>query len=291
MNSDRMLTRTAHSNGYHAYIERIANQPIPAHALRSDYVLTEAEAAQTHEMIKDEKELLKEYDEKISWYQDAVNKLKEGRKAAEERLSNRQAMVSGLRRIPIEVWDEIFTLACPTIIHGECDSRNYYPFHIPHEGPIQATAHTLSLTCVGWRKIVTSRPRLWSTISFDICHQCHQRDIRPLVQIYLKYSATTSLNISIWDARKHLSFISIRAYCEGLDRKTVDAYRMILHNLPRCAKLELQVSSEALTTYVTGISHISFLNCTPFRIMSMMTRNQDLSGSGGPFAAQPTSAV
>ncbi|KAK7033487.1 hypothetical protein VNI00_012708 [Paramarasmius palmivorus] len=259
MNGDRMLTRTAHSNGYHAYIERIANQPIPAHALRSDYVLTEAEAAQTHEMIKDEKELLKEYDEKISWYQDAVDKLKEGRKAAEERLSNRQAMVSGLRRIPVEVWDEIFTLACPTIILGECDTRNYYPFHIPHEGPIQATAHTLSLTCAAWRKIVTSRPRLWSTISFDIYHQCQQTDIRPLVRTYLRYSAKAPLHISIWDARRRCgTFASVRAYHEGLEKKTVDAYRSILRQMHRCASLELQVRWEALSPYVTGMSLISF---------------------------------
>ncbi|KAK7032054.1 hypothetical protein VNI00_013423 [Paramarasmius palmivorus] len=253
MNSDQTSTFTTLCTRCNVSIEEKTIVPIPIHALRSDYIPTEAEITHARALIEKEDKLLKEYDKEVAWHREIVEKLEKDRKAVEERLEKRRASISGLRRLPVEVMDEIFSLACQTIRVGESeqwDTRNLYPFDIRYDEPIRAIAHNLSLTCASWRRIVTSRPRLWSTISFDIYHRSRETDIRPLLRTYLKYSSTAPLQISIWDARRKRGskFRSVVTYYGGLDTKTVAAYRMILQQMHRCAKAGAQGQLGGLDT-------------------------------------------
>ncbi|KAK7033489.1 hypothetical protein VNI00_012710 [Paramarasmius palmivorus] len=259
MNDDNISRRTALCNHCDAFIED-PGSPTPPHILRSDHTLTGAETTHIRALIEEDERLLKEYEESISWHRNVADKVERARKTVEERLRKRRVVVSALRRLPVEVWDEIFSLACQTIRLGECDYRNDYPFHITDKGHTRATARSLSLVCAAWRQIITSRPRLWAAISFDIHNHRSDIDVRSLLRIYFKYSATAPLEISIWDSNIDYGtiFTSVREYHDRLDKTVVEAYQLIFQHISRCAKLELQVNWQALSQSVTGISDMSF---------------------------------
>ncbi|KAK7032080.1 hypothetical protein VNI00_013449 [Paramarasmius palmivorus] len=232
---------------------------IPPHALRSDYVPTETEVAQTHLSIKEELRMLKEYDERISWHRNFVDKLEIYKNMVEKRLERRRATISGLRRLPVEVLDLIFSLVCSPIRDDECSGTTQSPFHMPTKGPIRVAAHDLSLTCAAWRQIVVSRPRLWASISLDLRYR-GTTDIRPLLQASLTNSAKTPLKISFYDTGswRWERPVSVPAYLASLTASIVGAYRMLFQEMSRCAVLQLSLPWEALAPHVTGTSDVAF---------------------------------
>ncbi|KAK7033511.1 hypothetical protein VNI00_012733 [Paramarasmius palmivorus] len=231
MNDDNISRRTALCNHCDAFIED-PGSPTPPHILRSDHTLTGAETTHIRALIEEDERLLKEYEESISWHRNVADKVERARKTVEERLRKRRVVVSALRRLPVEVWDEIFSLACQTIRLGNATI----------ETTTHSTSQTKSYPCNCTLPITRLCCMAANYYLSDI-------DVRSLLRIYFKYSATAPLEISIWDSNIDYGtiFTSVREYHDRLDKTVVEAYQLIFQHISRCAKLELQVNWQALS--------------------------------------------
>ncbi|KAG7086950.1 hypothetical protein E1B28_002867 [Marasmius oreades] len=98
----------------------------------------------------------------------------------ETRLSERRSLLTTSRRIPTEIWTEIFSLCIPSAGHHLSISEFEW-------NGVQSVPYTLSHVCTRWRDIIASFPALWSSIWINL--YCLDRNITPLLSSYFGLSS------------------------------------------------------------------------------------------------------
>ncbi|KAI3602628.1 hypothetical protein WG66_009269, partial [Moniliophthora roreri] len=107
------------------------------------------------------------------------------------------------KRVPVEVWNEIFRRAC---LESPLDGSPSYDVFGDSEGitlvvkeggdDIRATTYNLSRVSSHWRAIVIASPQLWSSIHIQGIHVL-RRNLAFLVDLYLRHSKSYPLKISL----------------------------------------------------------------------------------------------
>ncbi|KAK7060160.1 hypothetical protein VNI00_000924 [Paramarasmius palmivorus] len=252
--------------------------------LRSKLILSHAEITLTRQLVEKDEETLKRYDAEIKRLQGLVEKLKEERRVIDGRLREHRGILSPLRRLPVEILDKIFALVC-------LGKNNRRPRHEGYSlrisspskwapNGIRAAAYNLSHTCSSWRRIVTSRPHLWSSIHLDICGvEC---DVRPLLEIYLKNSEGRPLKIKVVEKGKdeRHGYWLTNDFVYFLGGHGLNAFRMLFAYMSRCSELELDVHWEVLSDEGSfDWSHVCFPVLRTFRnSIDMGTTNAMIHG-------------
>ncbi|KAL0580832.1 hypothetical protein V5O48_001208 [Marasmius crinis-equi] len=111
----------------------------------------------------------------------------------QKRINQHRFIVSSIRKVPPEIWSQIFFLVCSVPQHTLFISR---------EHPVQAPATALSHVCPRWREIVCASPRLWSSLDVDI-HQPSEGH-QNIVEMYLRNSGKHPLKLRIVDSKPQL---------------------------------------------------------------------------------------
>ncbi|ESK93605.1 hypothetical protein Moror_1611 [Moniliophthora roreri MCA 2997] len=247
----------------------VALPDIDTQHLRSKVILSDGEILETKKLVKQDEEVLKRYDAELKRLRGLVEKLEEGRLIIEERLREHRGILSLLRRLPVEILDKVFTLVC---LGKDIRRHEGYSLRISSSSkriPIRAPAYDLSHISSSWRRIVTSRPHLWTSIHLDI-NGVHC-DVRPLLEIYLKNSGTRPLKIKIVekgkDDRPERWLTSDLIYATHfVGEHGLNAFRTLFTHMPRCSDLELDVNWEVLSNDgALQWNHVSFPILRTFR--------------------------
>ncbi|KAJ7768312.1 hypothetical protein B0H16DRAFT_1519365 [Mycena metata] len=121
-----------------------------ASKLRTNYCPTDGEAAEITALLDEPVLQLKGLDDKIAELQKTIDKLAAQRNTLHTYIAEHRALISLVRRLPLEILEEIFSACLPT--HRNCVMST-------SEAPL-----LLGRVCSSWRAISLSTPRLWSKL-------------------------------------------------------------------------------------------------------------------------------
>ncbi|KAF7357903.1 hypothetical protein MVEN_00836600 [Mycena venus] len=118
-----------------------------ASRLRTNYCPRDEELAQIKALLSEPCQRLKHLDDEIAVLQKALDKLSEERNALSAYVKAHEALMSPIRRLPLDILEHIFVACLPT--HRNCVMS-------AKEAPV-----ILGRICSSWRNISLRTPRLW----------------------------------------------------------------------------------------------------------------------------------
>ncbi|KAJ7499950.1 hypothetical protein FB451DRAFT_1207060 [Mycena latifolia] len=118
--------------------------------LGTNYSPLDREIVQIHELLVEPSSRLKRLDDQIAKLYKAVVKLNEERDRLGDYVDAHKALVSPMRRLPLDILQEIFVACMPTDRNCVMSAR---------EAPV-----LLGRICSSWRIISQSTPRLWARL-------------------------------------------------------------------------------------------------------------------------------
>lgn len=123
--------------------------------LKTNYIPLDTEVEQIRQLITGQVEMLLRLEELITHLsdRDLIDDLTQDRDALNEYIQDHHALISGARRMPRDVVEEVF-------IH--CLSADHNARMRSYEAPIK-----LGRICGSWREICLTCPRLWSSLHVD----------------------------------------------------------------------------------------------------------------------------
>ncbi|KAF9259110.1 hypothetical protein L218DRAFT_677151 [Marasmius fiardii PR-910] len=210
---------------------------IDPHFLRTGYVPSQLEVMQMKEAIEEERRQL-----------DGVQE--EQCLCLSERIQQRRSIVSAVRRVPFELWQDIFYLLCEepngysfkTITSFERNSWRTVPI-----STVISVPHILSGVCSLWREIVSKSPSLWSSFHIGTTALCDPQICIPLAT-HLHNSRNFPFTLCMCPVR--------------------NVFRMVLPHLWRCRVLDLRWGSfpELLEDVVEDLQPFNFTHLTELRL-------------------------
>ncbi|KAL0581201.1 hypothetical protein V5O48_000789 [Marasmius crinis-equi] len=202
--------------------------PISGAHLHSEHVPTESEISETAKIIEDEERLLDEYDKAIGQLLQKMDRLQEERGALAKRIGDRRSSISAIRKLPVELWSEIFSYHCndPCSL-TICDARQP-----------KAPTNDLSKVCTRWKTMVVGLPHLWSSIRFHFFEHAQRSFQGPhgsILQKYLQNSREHPLDVTL----EHRD----RCYHRLPDDEVagLSLLKTLFNHLPRCSVLQLNL--------------------------------------------------
>ncbi|KAF7364079.1 hypothetical protein MSAN_01066700 [Mycena sanguinolenta] len=118
--------------------------------LGTNYCPTDEEVVEIEALLVDPTLRLKGLDDEIRKLQEAIDKLGEERSRVAAYVEGYKALISPVRRLPLDIIQELFVACLPT--HRNCVMS-------ASEAPV-----LLGHICSSWRAISLSTPRLWSSL-------------------------------------------------------------------------------------------------------------------------------
>ncbi|KAI3601010.1 hypothetical protein WG66_014868 [Moniliophthora roreri] len=185
----------------YSFIPTSLYPPVPPDLLHSDHVPSEKDLTQAFSMLAYEEQELARINAEIARLDQAIKKLAASKAQLHQRITERRNWVSVKRRIPVEVWDEIFRFTCFGSQSKQEKGESQYSLSIKGRPfSVDTPALTLSHVSARWRDLVVCRPQLWSTLSIDL-YDIHDRQrLIPLLELYLRRSGSCPLDVRIVDA-------------------------------------------------------------------------------------------
>ncbi|KAK1233076.1 hypothetical protein PQX77_003803 [Marasmius sp. AFHP31] len=205
--------------------------------LRPDYHVMQADIAHAHECIYTEERELERYRRELARLAQATQELEKGKLALENRLLERRSIATARRKLPYEIWDEIFT--------HFVDSEEYALSIIPEE--VMSPALLLSHVCSAWKQRAIANPSFWSSIRLDLNDTSDS--LEAVLEAYLRNSANRHLKMHIYDTSMHIF--------SPLEDGESANFRLLMDAMDRCSDLRIDVSMERLQ-YEEGSDAFSF---------------------------------
>ncbi|KAF8072270.1 hypothetical protein FPV67DRAFT_1484681 [Lyophyllum atratum] len=157
--------------------------------LKTNYLATDVEVPKIRQIVSNSLEELQRIDERISRSYALIDDLNLQWKKLDEHIHDHRALISGIRKLPVEVIQIIFCWCLP--------SRNCAMSSV--EPPL-----SLGRVCSTWRQISFSTPQLWSSLHIspplDYGHGRDQSDwlvpYGEAIEAWLTRSASLPISIS-----------------------------------------------------------------------------------------------
>ena len=205
---------------------------------RSDYAPSQVEISETLDMLQEEERWAKRYDDEITGLSRVMEKLKAERKMLEERINLRRSITSCIRRVPVEIWQEVFMFACLSQEYSFDTSRFIPTSKTATENRLCCRTYDISLVCWQWRNVATSLGCLWTSLSVDLYGLDH--DVRPILQTYIRNRRDHPLRM-----RLSRLFEFRRSTKNNFKENAILAYNYLLRNIPKCSELAISCGSSA----------------------------------------------
>ena len=126
-----------------------------ADRLYTNYVPLDPEIEELRRLIAGPLAEISRFDEKIAHLQSMIDDLRRERQVFATFVDAHRALLSGTRRLPQELLQEIFTYCLPSNRTERSSTTSEAPM-------------LLGRICSSWRRIVMSTPQLWSSIHVDV---------------------------------------------------------------------------------------------------------------------------
>ncbi|KAK1226016.1 hypothetical protein PQX77_011015 [Marasmius sp. AFHP31] len=159
----------------YTFTPHLPHPHIAATSYRSGDYAQDAEIAR---WISEEESELSKFQAEISRIRSILASMELRESELTERISERKSLVSSVRRLPSELWAEIFALCMGVSTSGQASlavSKSDW-------NNVSAPPLVLSHVCSRWRSILHTTPNLWSTL--DVNLYALDRDITPLLNHY-----------------------------------------------------------------------------------------------------------
>ncbi|KAK7440584.1 hypothetical protein VKT23_016932 [Stygiomarasmius scandens] len=184
--------------------------PTPPHTLeqfRSMHLPFDNEITHMNKLVKTTRQDVDLYNAEIDKVRDTLTKLENRRDGIQQYIDQNLAFVSSIRRFPVEVLTEIFTLCTTTTttaslaIENTTDNRNIHP----NRYEISTPSLTLSQTCSLWRHILHTNPKLWACLSLNLSHD--RAGDKELIEMYLHRSQGALLTLELYNFQRKFGVV------------------------------------------------------------------------------------
>ncbi|KAF9255540.1 hypothetical protein L218DRAFT_844674, partial [Marasmius fiardii PR-910] len=168
-------------------------RPIDPDYLHSSHAPSDVDASQMLKLLEEEMEELKQYTDNIAYLCQKLEDLQIGKQKLEDHITQRRSTLSAWRRVPVELWEDIFTYAC------SFSASDGYSLTIKtdreHQSIVTMSPAVLSHVCTRWKTILIERPRFWSSI--DLQSLPLSTATNPILQMFLTRSARCPLDFRV----------------------------------------------------------------------------------------------
>ncbi|KAJ7731246.1 hypothetical protein B0H16DRAFT_1584009, partial [Mycena metata] len=154
----------------------VDDSALPRHLLTTNCPPSDVEAVHIREVIEGAQTRLSNLDTSIGVLEDLLTKLRGHRKRATEDIHHGRALLSIIRRLPVDILTEIFDWTLPD-------------WHTPPRRPINWSPWLLGRVCSQWRTVSLSVSTLWSNID--------SASPLPLIMAQIQRSNETGLNVRL----------------------------------------------------------------------------------------------
>ncbi|KAK1223109.1 hypothetical protein PQX77_014037 [Marasmius sp. AFHP31] len=158
----------------------------------STYQPTNADIVRIQDILEKEREVSRKYDKEARILKQKLRQVEAGKSVVEENISTCLSALSVCRRLPVEIWELIFSCYVSLYAHSFIV---VYDHKLGHE-IIKMPLITLSRVCQSWRSIVQGCPALWSTIDLALVQQL-DRKVRDRLEFHLKHSKEHPLQVRL----------------------------------------------------------------------------------------------
>ncbi|KZP14339.1 hypothetical protein FIBSPDRAFT_114027 [Athelia psychrophila] len=154
-----------------------------AHLLNTNHAPTTTESQHVKAIISEKQGHLAQLESEIERLRSLLDPLLRTRDETKQFLSAHVNILSPARRMPAEIWSDIFTKCLPDEEHA----------------PIDCTQAPLLLTqiCRAWRSFASSTPQLWSSISVEARGSAPSEMQSRVIKNWLSRSGTLPLSIKV----------------------------------------------------------------------------------------------
>ncbi|KAJ7442982.1 hypothetical protein FB451DRAFT_1105393 [Mycena latifolia] len=204
--------------------------------LGTNYCPQDEEIVQIHTLLIEPTLRLKRLDDEIAVLQKVLDKLAEERAGISAYVDAHKALISPVRRLPLDVIQEIFTACIP--MHRNCVMSAM-------EVPI-----LLGRICSSWRSISLSTPRLWSRLHIVEPHFANLPDL------FEKKLAQRAETTKMWLGRSGNCPLSISLKSNGFSYLQVSQNQLIPALLSFASRWE-HISFTALLSRPGIVSHLT----------------------------------
>ncbi|KAK7448878.1 hypothetical protein VKT23_013610 [Stygiomarasmius scandens] len=202
--------------------------PIDPSQFRAPYP-SDAKVSQVQQQIHDARSLIDQCDLEIGRLRSTISLLEEQKKRITRRIDEYHALISPVRKIPVEIWTEIFSI----FLEDSCNLHiTYYKISLP--------TLRLSHVCGFWRTIVMSTPKLWSNLDVNIMHG--RDEMVEAVSFYLDRSKTAPLCLKLTALTKY----GHEVYPDRFGSRSWQAFKLLLDVHTRWFKVKLNFRWQVL---------------------------------------------
>jgi hypothetical protein len=128
-----------------------------ANRLGTNYVPSDSEVVHIRDLLTEPRAQVDEVDKEINRITQRLERLRNERQAYQKYIDDHEAVLSPIRRVPLEILQCIFVRCLPTKHNGVMSSR---------QAPI-----LLTHVCRDWRAAALKMPRLWASLHIPIPHR------------------------------------------------------------------------------------------------------------------------
>ncbi|KAG7093310.1 hypothetical protein E1B28_006993 [Marasmius oreades] len=185
--------------------------------LRCNYVPSEIEISHLTKVLMEAEKQVEQYEKDISVLRRKLGQLEKEKIAAEAVTKQCRASLSVHRRVPVELWEMVFSRLCLSL-HDYSFDTNLLP-GLP--------AILISQVCSHWKAIAGGLPSIWSSINVHL-HELY--DTRLPLETYLSNSADYPLKIRIAGQRE-----------APLTPQAVDVWQTLFKHINRCRELVMTI--------------------------------------------------
>ncbi|KAK7460366.1 hypothetical protein VKT23_009089 [Stygiomarasmius scandens] len=189
-----------------ARLENIPLPPIDVSRFRVPFP-SDIEVLKVQQHIQDAQHDIDQCNLEIENLRNTIFQMEEQRNHTRYRIDEYRAFISPIRKVPVEIWTEIFSLCLP----------HSYGLRIT-DHKIFAPVLDLSHVCGSWRAIALSTPKLWSSLDINLAHG-GLKMVRA-AKHYLDCSKTFPLNLNLIGPGMDDDDLGFRVFSSLLDAHT-----------------------------------------------------------------------
>ncbi|KAG7093270.1 hypothetical protein E1B28_006953 [Marasmius oreades] len=162
--------------------------------LRNDYIPSKVEMSELKDLLKEGERELKRYEVDMALLQQTLERPGNAKSVVETRAKQCRAAISAQRRVPVEMWEMIFSKLCLSLCEYSFDVTVQVAYR--SDSPLLGLPATIiSQVCRDWRTIAKGLPKLWSSITVNLSNPSY--NIGSPLEVYFSNSGDYPLKLRI----------------------------------------------------------------------------------------------
>ena len=211
--------------------------------LHSGYALSDSEVDEMMRILEVEEHEREQVELAIDRTRQLLEMLEQRKRELEVNIGHRRSTFSVLRRIPTEIWENIFTELCSSTPTGYSLTIDLSQLPAVLDSP----AIVVSQVCSRWQSIARGCPELWTSMS---------------IQLSSIFGCHRMISAFLVNSRGHLLIVRVQEHeIDRVSEAGVAIWAELSGHLWRCRRLTLDVT-DLRVLRPTDVQELSFPNLT-----------------------------